>query len=60
MSQVQLAEHLEPLSQAHISFLETGNKAPSIEILLRCADLFGVTADDLLHPVKSGVGDMDK
>jgi transcriptional regulator with XRE-family HTH domain len=48
MSQVQVAEHLRPLSQAHISFLETGHKAPSIETLLRCADLFGVTVDDLL------------
>ena len=50
MSQVQLAEQLHPLSQAHISFLETGQKAPSIEIVLRCADLFGVSTDDLLQP----------
>jgi transcriptional regulator with XRE-family HTH domain len=48
MSQVQLAEYLHPLSQAYISLLESGQKAPSIETVLRCADLFGVTADDLL------------
>jgi len=48
MSQVQLAEHLHPLSQAYISLLESGQKAPSVETVLRCADLFGVTADDLL------------
>lgn len=48
MSQVQLADHLRPLSQAYISLLESGQKAPSVETVLRCADLFGVTADHLL------------
>jgi transcriptional regulator with XRE-family HTH domain len=49
MSQIQLAELLHPISQAHISFLETGHKTPSIDIVLRCADLFEVTADELLY-----------
>ncbi|NNJ11566.1 helix-turn-helix transcriptional regulator [Chloroflexales bacterium ZM16-3] len=54
MSQVQLAEHLQPLSQAYISLLESGQKAPSVETILRCADLFGVTADDLLLATLAG------
>lgn len=56
MSQVQLAEHLQPLSQAYISLLESGQKAPSVETVLRCADLFGVTADDLLLTTLAGEG----
>lgn len=48
MTQVQLAEHLDHLSQAAISAFELGDKTPSITIVLRCADLFGVRTDDLL------------
>lgn len=48
VTQVQLAEQLRLAAHAHISFLESGKKQPSIELILRVADRFGVTADQLL------------
>jgi len=47
-SQTQLADRLQPFSQAYISLLENGQKAPSVETLVRCAEIFGVTTDMLL------------
>jgi len=35
-------------ANAHISYMETGHKLPSVDLLLRVADRFGVTVDDLL------------
>jgi transcriptional regulator with XRE-family HTH domain len=51
MTQVELAAHIAPVSQAHVSFLEAGRKTPSIDIVLECCKLFRVTADDLLRGV---------
>ncbi len=49
ISQIDLAQQLGLARQAYISNLEAGRKAPSPELVLRIADLFGVTADDLLR-----------
>ena len=48
LTQAHLAEHLGLAANAHISYMETGHKLPSVELLLRVADRFGVTVDDLL------------
>jgi len=36
-------------AHAHISFLESNRKEPSIELLLKIADFFQVTTDYLLN-----------
>lgn len=48
LTQIALAPALGLRTQAHISLLESGGKEPSIDLLLRIADFFGVTADYLL------------
>jgi len=48
LTQAQLAEHLGLAANAHISYVETGRKLPSVDLLQRIADRFGVTVDDLL------------
>ncbi len=48
LTQAHLAEHLGLAANAHVSYMETGRKFPSVELLLRVADRFGVTVDDLL------------
>ena len=52
LSQVVLAQRLELRTQAHISLLEHGQKEPSIRLVLRTAELFGVTTDSLLCAAK--------
>jgi transcriptional regulator with XRE-family HTH domain len=47
-TQADLAEQLHVTAQ-YISFLESGRKIPSIDFVLFCADLFGVTTDELLR-----------
>ena len=37
------------IGQGYISNLEAGRKAPSLELVVRVADLFGVTTDYLLR-----------
>jgi DNA-binding XRE family transcriptional regulator len=49
MTQIDLAGHFGDLSQAAVSAFERGDKAPSIAIVLQCADLFGVATNDLLR-----------
>jgi transcriptional regulator with XRE-family HTH domain len=49
MTQEELARRLGLLRQGHISNLEMGRKAPSLELVVQIADLFGVTADYLLR-----------
>lgn len=49
MHQADLARQLGLRTQAHISLLEAGHKEPSINLVLRIADLFGVTTDYLLR-----------
>ncbi len=45
----QLASLLEVNSYSHLSEIEGGRSKPSVELLLRLADFFGVTTDQLLR-----------
>lgn len=47
--QADLARHLGGLSQSHISLLESGQKAPSVAVVLQIANFFGVTTDTLMR-----------
>jgi len=49
LSQASLAHSLGLASHSHISYLESGRKVPSIELLIRIADHFGVAIDDLVR-----------
>jgi transcriptional regulator with XRE-family HTH domain len=49
LTQVQIAEALALGTQAHISHLESNRKEPSIDLVLRIAELFGVSTDYLLR-----------
>jgi transcriptional regulator with XRE-family HTH domain len=49
LHQSQLAQELGLRTQAHISLLESGGKVPSIRLILRIADFFGVSTDYLLR-----------
>lgn len=53
-SQATLALHLAPTSQSFVSYLETGDKYPSPEMLIRCAELFDTSCDMLLRAVPPG------
>jgi DNA-binding XRE family transcriptional regulator len=48
-SQIALANQLGLSSGAYISNLEAGRKLPSLTLVVRIADLFGVTTDTLLR-----------
>ena len=48
LTQARLAVQLALGGHAHSSLLENGHQLPSVELLLRVADRFGVTVDDLL------------
>jgi transcriptional regulator with XRE-family HTH domain len=48
-SQIELANQLGLSSGAYISNLEAGRKLPSLDVVIRIADLFGVTTDMLLR-----------
>jgi len=49
LSQRELARTLGLASRAHISNLEAGRKAPSLDLIVRLADFFEVTTDYLLR-----------
>ena len=49
LTQAELARLLGLSKQGYISNLESGRKDPSIELVLRLANLFGVTTDYLLR-----------
>ena len=49
LTQVQLAEQLGLAAHAHISFLESSKKQPSVELIVRIAAFFGVAIDQLLR-----------
>ena len=49
LGQTDLARQLGLARRGYISNLETGRKAPSLDLVVRIADLFGVTADYLLQ-----------
>ncbi|HEY0603564.1 MAG TPA: helix-turn-helix transcriptional regulator [Herpetosiphonaceae bacterium] len=48
MTQVALARALQLASSAYVNNMQAGRKAPSLEIILKVANLFGVTTDYLL------------
>jgi len=45
----QLAANLEIKSHSHIADMESGRSKPSVELLLKIAELFNVTTDQLLR-----------
>lgn len=47
MTQKELAEKLN-VTQGMISMIESGDRNPSLEVLVRLANVLGVTVDDLL------------
>jgi transcriptional regulator with XRE-family HTH domain len=49
MTQVNLATELSLTSYTHITKLEAGHDAPSLELVLRVAHFFGITTDYLLR-----------
>lgn len=49
LTQTDLAHRLGLARHGYISNLEAGRKAPSLELVVRIADLFRVTTDDLLR-----------
>lgn len=49
LTQAELARRLGLARQGYISNLEAGRKAPSLDLVVRLADLFGVTTDYLLQ-----------
>jgi transcriptional regulator with XRE-family HTH domain len=49
ITQVDLAYRLGTAAQGHLSLLEHGRRQPSIELVLRIADLFTVSTDYLLR-----------
>jgi transcriptional regulator with XRE-family HTH domain len=48
-TQLGVSQHLGLQTQAHISLLESGRSEPSLTLVLKVADLFGVTTDYLLR-----------
>ena len=50
MTQQALAQRIGIIRQAYISNLEAGRKLPSPSLIVRIADVFGVTVDQLLQP----------
>jgi transcriptional regulator with XRE-family HTH domain len=60
LTQVDAARSLGLAGHAHISYLESNSKEPSIDLVLKIADVFGVTTDYLLRdsmPVDAADGD---
>src|SRR5262249_10254568 len=53
LTQLELARQLGLARQGYISNLEVGRKAPSLDLVVQIADLFGVTTDYLLSDVVS-------
>jgi transcriptional regulator with XRE-family HTH domain len=45
----ELAQALGLVAHGYISELESGKKVPTVEFVLKVADLFGVTTDQLLR-----------
>lgn len=48
LKQEQLAELLD-MTQQHISLLEKAASMPKLTTLMKLAEVFGTTVDDLLH-----------
>jgi transcriptional regulator with XRE-family HTH domain len=47
MSQRKLGKELGFSSSAYVHFLETGQRKPNVDLLLKLSELFGVTMDQL-------------
>ncbi len=45
----ELARALGYSAHGHISELEAGKKAPTVEFVIKAADLFGVSTDELIR-----------
>lgn len=52
LSQEELAERMGMASHAHLSRLESGHKQPSVEMLFRLADAFGLMAWEILKAME--------
>lgn len=48
LTQQELSDYLE-CDRVSLSYYETGERQPSIDILLKMSDIFGVELDDLLN-----------
>jgi transcriptional regulator with XRE-family HTH domain len=48
LSQSDLSRQLKLTSRAYVSNLEAGRKTPSLDLVVKVADVFGVTTDQLL------------
>jgi len=48
-SQTELAKKLE-VSQSQIARMEVGKFQPTVEVLMRCFEVFGVTPNELFRP----------
>ena len=59
LTQQQVAQRIG-VSKAMVSAYETASKAPSIEVLIRLARLFGVTVDYLVHVDAAKVIDVSR
>jgi transcriptional regulator with XRE-family HTH domain len=49
MTQVSLAKEIELASYTHVTKLEAGQRTPSLDLVVRIADVFGTTTDYLLR-----------
>jgi HTH-type transcriptional regulator, competence development regulator len=49
MTQKELADHLGFTARSYVSMLESGEREPSGEVVLRVSQVFGVSADRLLQ-----------
>lgn len=49
LTQTDVAQRLSLATHSHVSHLETGTKTPSLSLILKIADLFGITTDELLR-----------
>jgi len=49
LTQTDVAQRLSLATHSHVSHLETGTKTPSLSLVLKIANLFGITTDDLLR-----------
>jgi len=57
LTQGELASQLELANHTHLSLIESGKKLPSIDLILRLADLFHVSMDYLVRdsiPIEQG------
>lgn len=49
MTLQELASELGLSSHSHLSKIETGTRRPAVDVIIKIADLFGVTVDQLVR-----------